>query len=142
MCHLVYFSTTSGEDFSKMLSEHFQICPTDAAETQYLEMLAHSHRWYLMSRYGGCSCHFRHDINELGFGPVEDWSPEESDDIASTLAFFDLLRRLLDEGHRVDVLDVWDGTSNDDVRSIEVALGQIPRDHFRFLEGVRLSLAP
>ncbi len=66
MCQLVFFSTTSDEDFTKIASEHFQICEPTASDEPYLELLAYPHRWYLMSRYGGCSCYYRHEINGRG----------------------------------------------------------------------------
>jgi len=137
MCYIVFFSTTSNEDFSKVPSEHFQIGRPDPKED--LSLLAYEHRWELLSRYGGCSCHYRHTIKELGFGPVVDWFPEDEDDVVATGGVYDFFTRLLSEGHRVDVVDLWTDTANEDVASVEVVLGALPRVHFRFLEAVKFA---
>ena len=143
MCHTVFISTTSDEDFSEIESDDFGICqPRDETDGEALQLLAYPHRWYLESQYGGCSCHFRHALAGAGFAPVEDWCPEDTDDIEATGHFYDLLQRVLAEGHQLDVVDLWNGAAEEEVRTIDVELSTVPRDHFRFLNGFRLELRP
>ena len=141
MCYLVYFSTTSEADFSEVRSEHFHVLAPDLeSDAEGVGLLAYPHRWYLSSRFGGCSCHYRHVCAERGFGPIEDWSPEELDDVEATYGVYDFLLGLVGEGHQVDVVDLWDGDPSEEVVNIEVNLSEVPREHFRFLFGARLVL--
>ncbi|RYG46019.1 hypothetical protein EON79_11200 [bacterium] len=61
--------------------------------------------------------------------------------MGATIAVYDLLARLLAQGHRVDVLDVWSATPPEEIETMGIALGDVPRDHFRFFEGVRFELS-
>ena len=140
MCNLVYFSTTSEEDLAQLSSSVIRMrAPDDSDDESLLDLLAHPSRWYLESRYGGCSCHYRHRMygDPSEFGPLEEWSNEDADDIESTLAAYDLFQRLVAEGDAVDVLDVWNDTPPEDVRELFVSLSDVPRESFRFFEGYR-----
>ena len=146
MCYSIYMSTTSEEHLSSLNSEtvRFERIPEDVPsnERPFVDLLNYAHRWYLVSRYGGCSCHYRHLYRspDMDFGPPEDWSPEDEDDIESTQTAYDVFARILREGSRLDVLDVWTDSQVEDIESIEVQLSQIPRDSFRFFEGYRFLL--
>jgi hypothetical protein len=91
-----------------------------------------------MSRFGGCSCHYRHDTNGLGFGPTEKCVDEDPEDVEATRHVYDLLHRIVTEGHQIDLLDVWESREQG-IRLI-IELDRAPRDHFRFLEGVLMEL--
>jgi hypothetical protein len=141
MCYSVYFSTDSQEDFAAIESEHFRIFVLDPAkDSKVLGLLGYANRWYVQSQYGGCSCHFRHGM-ERGFRPVEDWCPEDADDVDATVHFYDFMRRLLTEGHQLDLLDIWEGTPSEKVVRIEVSLAEVARESFQFLDGTRLVLS-
>jgi hypothetical protein len=104
-----------------------------------VDLLAYSHRWFVTSRFGGCSCHFRHwTANDLG--PVEEWYSEDDDDVKASQFFFDLLMRILEKGRSLDIIDLLEDETISKIRSMDVHLNQVPRDHFRFLEGIRCEL--
>jgi hypothetical protein len=52
---------------------------------------------------------------------------------------YDVFKRIVAEGHRIDVLDSWNGEDLEKIRSIEVPLSTVPRDAFRFFEGFRFN---
>ncbi len=105
MCYSIYMSTTSEEDFSKNECELFFLCPLEnASDFESAKVLAHPNRWFLMCQYGGCSCHFRHDTGQIGFGPVLDWYPEDDDDVEATQAFCETYYTGFSEGYQVDFL--------------------------------------
>ncbi|MCO5297850.1 MAG: hypothetical protein M9921_13440 [Fimbriimonadaceae bacterium] len=151
MCFSIYLSTTSTEDLAKPESELIQLEtikgwvpePLTDEDDSVLDRLNYPNKWCLVSRYGGCSCGYRHlcSGSDFDFGPPEDWCPEDDDDIESTQAAYDLFARLLVEGHQVDVLDVWTGTSAEAITTMVVRLCEVPRDHFRFFEGVRFEFS-
>ncbi|MCX6380814.1 MAG: hypothetical protein NT023_15305, partial [Armatimonadetes bacterium] len=99
---------------------------------------------YLEGQYGGCSCHFRHlfevEGSEMDFGPPADWFPEDADDVKSTKAVYDVLARLLTEGHKVDLVDVWENTPPEAIPALNVSLGEVDRDSFQFFENHTFDL--
>jgi hypothetical protein len=140
MCYTTVFSTTSDEDFSKVQSPYMQCgAPKYAVDDAVAEQLSYPHHWVLISRFGGCSCHFRHDMNGWGFGPAEEWMDEDPDDAEATMYVYDLLYRIVAEGHQLDILDVWEGQL-EGIRNLLVELDNLPRDHFRFQDGSRMEL--
>ena len=149
MCYTVFFSTTSDEDLSEAGHGLFTPYRTDGHtwEEEAIELLAHPNRWYLECRYGGCSCHFRHIESYIAtFGlpgdPLPGGQDEDEDDIESTAAFYDLIKRLVDEGHDIDVIDVWSDTPNERVQTMDVSLSEVTRDTFRFFASHRFMLRP
>jgi hypothetical protein len=76
------------------------------------------------------------------FGTPEDWFPEESDDIESTGAVYDVLTRIVASGQKVDLLSIWNGAPPEAVRDLIVSLHTVPRDSFRFFENYRFILNP
>ena len=140
MCHLIVFSTTSEEDFSSLpYGYDVEIRkPEHPREFEAASSLPDPMRW-VISRFGGCGCHFRHDLEGVGFEPPADWMPEDSDNVEATGQIYDLAERILKSGHRFDVLDIWEGSSSK-LRVIEVDLGEVPRSHFRFMEGFLVKM--
>lgn len=117
---------------------------TSAFTEEGATLLAYAHKWYLECRYGGCSCHFRHaqDPREPHFaGPSSDEDEDEDEDvIESTAAFYDLVTRIVGEGHRLDIVDVWSDTPSERVKNLEVSLAQTPRETFRFIQSYRMNV--
>lgn len=129
MCYAIYLSTTDCEDLSKSSCEHFKVQALEP-NSEACRSLTHPYRRALLSRFGGCSCHFRHVANERpDFGPVEGWSPEDADDVEATAAAYELLRQILARNHKLEVLDLWNDAS-EAIRFAEVRLSEVPRDHF------------
>jgi hypothetical protein len=77
---------------------------------------------------------------DLWFSPPEDWFPEDADDIEATKAVYDLLSKMLAEGHKVDLVDVWVGTKPEAITERDVSLSEVDRDSFRFFENRKFNL--
>ena len=145
MCYTIYLSTTSGEDLSDLNDGPFFFYrPSEHDDPDMLALLEHPSRWYLGSQYGGCSCHFRHVQmdREPEFVPPEDWCPEDEDDIEATKAVYDVLSRIVSEGHKLDLLSIWEGCSPDAVKAARFSLSEVPRESFRFFEDYRFVVSP
>ena len=147
MCYVIYLSTSSGEDFLQLPTDLYRFEHADApGEAQAIGLLKYANKWLLLCRYGGCSCHYRHLAGSVGrepeFGPPEDWCPEDDDNIESTAAVYDVFARILAEGHRLDVLDIWNGENLEAVTSIAVSLSSVPRQAFGFFENYQFELRP
>lgn len=101
-------------------------------------------------RYGGCSCHFRHHDGDrdLRFLPpirsaVTNNDQDEDDDIIeSTQAAYDLFSRLVNAGHRLDIFDSYNDGVPAKLETVQVSLGEVGREAFRFLEHKRMVLSP
>ncbi len=140
MCYSIHFSTDSSEDFACLETENFKVCPAELEPDSAVgRLLGYAHRWHLLSRHGGCSCHYRHSTDHE-FATVQDWYPEDEDDVETTGHAYDLLRRITSDGHRLDLVDIWSDEPTDNVRSIDVSLSEVQRDQFRFFAGVRFEL--
>lgn len=144
MCYSVTFSTTSTEDFAVHGPFYYiDALPSNARE---FDVLAYPHRWYLGSRYGGCSCYFWHEdpYNYMpDFTPPEPWMGEQDpEDVEATTAFFNLVARVVGGGHRIDVVDVSDDMMPQYVERLEVSLGNVPQQMLRFYNGWRLDFLP
>lgn len=140
MCYSINLSTTSDEDLSKLNDgPFFFLAPTHPGDLEFLALLEHPNKWCLSCQYGGCSCYFRHreGVEPLGFGPPLDWYQEDEDDHESTKAVYDVLLRLVSEGHELDLLDIWEGCTPSDVKTKEVSLKEVSRDDFAFFENCR-----
>ncbi len=145
MCHSIYISTTSPEDLAALPSSLFcfQSDPSLDKEIK-VGFPGNRYRWHLLGRYGGCSCHFRHLAagSDFEFGVPEAWSPEDADDIESTLAAYDVFARIVASGNELEVVDLWEGTSPENVIAMEVSLSHVPRESFQFFEGYKFILRP
>jgi hypothetical protein len=71
---------------------------------------------------------------ELGFGAPVDWYEEEKDEIAATLTFIKIIRKLVNRGGKVDCIDIWSGMDARDILDETVILADIEEDQFRFFE--------
>jgi hypothetical protein len=143
MCYLIYLSTTSQEDLSRLPSKLYYFRPlTEEDDPAIINLLDNPVRWYLECQYGGCSCHFRHldGGSETDFFPPADWMPEDADDIEATKAVYDVLARLLAEGHKVDLVDIWENTPPEAITVLDVSLSEVDRDSFRFFEHRKFTL--
>ena len=143
MCHMVYISTSSDEDLAKIGSRYFSIRAVDPDEGPDVdEALEYPSRWYISGRWGGCSCHLRYFPDALGFHDGLDWWPEEPNAVEDTAAIYDMLQRLVAEGNKVDVVDLWNDEAYDGFESITVSLSEVTREKFLFMENRRLNLTP
>lgn len=151
MCNFIYFSTDSEEDLEKLPRELFRVFPTARPQDEQLdEVLEFARQWYLECRYGGCSCHFRHHDGDrdLRFLPpirsaVTNNDQDEDDDIIeSTQAAYDLFSRLVNAGHRLDIFDSYNDGVPAKLETVQVSLGEVGREAFRFLEHKRMVLSP
>jgi hypothetical protein len=158
MCYVIYLSTTSDEDLGLLPQDDYIISrPTEADPPAILALLSHPNQWVMLCRYGGCSCHFRHssrgwlpgaksgtgvEASLPYFSPVEDWSPEDDDDVDATARVYDLVSRVVAEGHSMDLIDVLEGVVREEIRTLDVSLGSISRESFRFFENYKFVFAP
>jgi hypothetical protein len=149
MCYTIFISTTSPEDFEDLPEALYRFeIPNETNDAEPLSMLRYPNRWYLSGRYGGCSCHFRHEsasnTSQVGpsqqFAPPEDWCPEDEEYVESTGAVYNIFARLIAEGHSLDVLDIWNGEDVSAVKTLGVSLKQVPRDSFQFFENYRFEV--
>ena len=74
------------------------------------------------------------------FMPVQEWMPEDEEDVESTAKVYDLIAELLGQGFSASILIVWEGDDLDMLQDVEVSLAKVPRDHFIFLEGCRFRM--
>jgi len=133
VCYSIYLSTDSNRDLSGENSDLLRF-KQEKIDEPMRTLLQHEYQWYVGSK-SGCSCTFRHlHSTELGFGEPVDWYPEDEDEIAATLSFIEIVRRLVDQGHQLDCVDLWYGTKIDHVRYMKVDLKNITDEQFRFFE--------
>lgn len=145
MCYVVYLSTTFAEDLGTPGGGLFNLIPVDDDDAEEaIDLLSFPNRWYLESKHGGCSCHFRHwcEVNGDEFGPPEEWFPEDMEDVEATQAFYDLVSGLVSGGHFVDLVDAWSMTPKEKIRTLDVSLSEVKREAFRFFENARFVIRP
>ncbi len=145
MCYCVLLSTTCPDDLGRLPGGLCRFIRPDPDYAQAsLGLLAYPHRWELLGHDGDCGCHLRHlwAGSEPEFHPPVEWFPEETEDIESTRAVYDLLTRLLAAGHRVDLVDAWMDAGTEGIETMELSLGAVPREDFRFFENWRFDLRP
>jgi hypothetical protein len=133
MCYILLLSTSFDGDLSVHNTNLLRFSREMPAEPGAAHLL-YPHRWYVGSS-AGCSCTFRHVLEpERGFGPPEEWCPEEPDQIEATAGFYLVVRGLLDEGYAVDCVDAWNGTAASGIRLRTVTLADAGERGFRFFE--------
>lgn len=140
MCYSVYLSTTDPTDFSANQGSTFSFEKVDENGFVGEDFMEHSHRWILIGRYGGCSCHFRHfmlgdSVSEGDFAPPEDWRQEDEESIEDTAAFYDWLVERIETGFEVDLVDMW-ASSEECALCLDVSLSNVGRENFAFFEDV------
>jgi len=145
MCYMVYLATDCPDDLSRESTDLVRFeRPSVEAQSPSPRVLKHEHTWFVGSK-SGCSCTFRHLCREsvgLGFGVPEDWFPEKQDDLAATRQLYDILKAIVERGHRVEVLDCWSGHEDEDPVALDVSLTDVSADQFRLLEGRVFNLTP
>jgi hypothetical protein len=144
MCYSVYISTDSGEDLTGRNSKLIGFMRAADVETDpCISLLSFPDKW-LVTAPEGCSCGFRHLCREsvdLGFTEPQDWSPEGQEEIDATAELYRVLMGLLEGGHKVDLIDIWQAqTVPDDLITLDVSLDQIPEKAFRLFEGHKFRL--
>lgn len=147
VCYIISFSTTSLEVFTLRKLETMKFEPIEADGDAYrepsVENLRFPKRWYLICRYGGCSCHFRHvpafSEEDPTFEAPQAWFPEDADDIESTEAAYEFFKGLVESGHEVDRVDAWNDRPADSIQTVLVNLSEITRQSFRFIEGYHFN---
>ena len=133
MCYSIFLSTNSDQDLSAKNSELVSFSKEPAPEP-YHSLLKFPHQWFVGSK-SNCSCTFRHLYSvELGFGEPVDWYEEGGDEIAATLSFIKVIRRISELGFQVDCIDTWEGKGRADIIETSVNLNDIADDQFRFFE--------
>lgn len=140
MCNLILFSTDCEEDLASAGGGLFIVEPCEQDNPHKAEQyLQHPHKWQLICRYGGCSCHFRRIITEEpGFMGPADWLPEDDDDVESAAAFYDFAKELVNRGHRLDLVDVWDSEPQFK-GTLDVSFERVSKQEFLFFEGFRFE---
>ena len=138
MCYRVLLSTSTADDLSARSTDLVRF------EKKYLDdeiasTLAYDHRWYSGSK-SGCSCTFRRATTaQLGFGRPVDWYPENDDELEATAAFIAVVRRVLESGHLIDCIDVWDDAGVSGILQMEVDLNEVADEEFRFFENYHFT---
>ncbi len=135
MCYIVLLSTTSERDLSLTSSDLVRFS-RKLPEIADAAQLLYPHRWDIGSKTG-CGCTFRHAMDaSLGFGEPVDWYPEDSEKLEATLAIIRVVRQLLEEGAKVDCIDVWNHQESFPAAGAEltVDLTVVADREFRFFE--------
>ena len=141
MCYVLYLSTDSPVNLTARNSglvtfERLEGMPED----RVMDRLEFPHRWFVGSAGGGCSCGFRHLCStDLGFGEPVDWFPEEPDEIDATKELYGVICWLLESGHRVDLVDRWEGVEPGDIHNLRVPLADVTAESFRLFENYRFT---
>jgi hypothetical protein len=143
VCYVVWLSTSSDEDLEATSAApglSFSRECRDAVDQAVAARLLNEHKWYVGSA-SGCSCGFRHVTTaELGFGMTEEWLEEEADNLAATVAFIQVVRRLVNAGHKVDCIAIWVSDDLAGLQTITVDLDRVADDEFRFFERYQFVL--
>jgi len=132
MCYYVYLSTDSKQDlkcYNEELIYFEKIDKLNFAGIVKLDeitaLLEYENKWYVGSS-SGCGCNFRHlPALELGFGEPEDWFPEDEKNIEATKKLYQVMRKLIDEGHQVDCIDAWYDVKPKDIKKMDVRISNI-----------------
>ena len=141
MCYTVYLSTNSPKDLTSQNTglvtfEKYY----DEENDPVTNLLGNSNKWFVGSK-AGCSCTFRHLTSyDLGFGEPVDWYKEGQDEIFATLKLYDVIHSLVSAGHKVDLIDKWEGVSPESVQLLEVSLKEVPPEAFRLYESYRFII--
>jgi len=143
MCYAVHISTNSPENLVDRNSELVRFEKvTDADSDTCIPLLDFPNKWHVGSK-SVCSCTFRHldsSAFDLGFSEPEDWYEEDQDDILATRKLYGTLSDILSSGYLVDIIDRWEGTQVQDIKTIDVSLDEVSERRFRLFEGFKFRL--
>lgn len=142
MCYELYLSTSSTEDLTKRNSELVHFERPAHLDSGLAEILTNPTKWFVGSK-SRCSCTFRHLAGgDLGFDEPQDWSPEEAENVRATGELYRVITSLVQDGHKVDCLDLWRGTEPPQTRTMVVSLSSVPEKAFRFFENCHFVFEP
>jgi hypothetical protein len=134
MCYSLYLSTDSVENLSRYNSQRVCLRRVDARDGQSATALDNGQKWFVGSM-DGCSCRFRHLADgDLAFEGPQDWMKEDEDSIRATRELYQVIASLVQDGHKVDCLDLWPETEPVEIRMMSVRLSEVPEKAFRLFE--------
>jgi len=141
MCYFLYISTNSDQDLAINNNELIKFEKVqDVDEEQPREILSYQNIWYVGSA-SGCSCSFRHLMTpDLGFSEPVDWYEEDEKDIEATKQLYDILKKELDKGKQVEIVDKWTQVESKDIKEMRVSLSDVNRNEFRLIENYKFIL--
>ncbi len=141
MCYFLYISTNSDQDLAINNNELVNFKKVESKDEELpTEILSYSNIWYVGSAKG-CSCSFRHLMSpDLGFSESVDWYKEETEEIEATKQLYDILKKELDKGKAIEIVDKWTQTDSRDIKEMEVSFSDISRNQFRFIENYKYIL--
>jgi hypothetical protein len=132
MCYMLYLSTDNPRDLTELNSDLVRF--ERLGDEEGADLLLYPRKWYVGSK-SGCSCTFRHLVSvELGFSEPVDWAPEEMDEIEATAALYRAIVELKSAGHKLDLLDLWEGDEMSEIYDVELDLESISEREFRLFE--------
>lgn len=155
MCYSLLFSTTDERDFCNFESEGFSLSRPSESDAAVVQFLKNPHAWYVHSKYGGCSCHFRYSMEDSDLDPEEPSQStfmsadevnkmfgkevEDEEDAESTRLLYDFLLGLVRADEKVDAVAWWSSDDPGRYRERQVNLAEVGRDRFRFFENTRFE---
>ncbi len=136
MCNSIYLATDSQKDLT-VYNEELICFKQQIEDDKNSVILKNKLKWYISSS-NGCSCSFRHllpeNVSELGFGEPEDWFPEEKENIDATKKLYRVIRELVEEKYKVEILDIWLETDLKEIKNKKIKIKEITEEEFRLFE--------
>jgi len=141
MCYFLYISTNSDHDLAINNNEFIKFEKVQGNDEELpIEILSYQYIWYVGSA-SGCSCSFRHLMTpDLGFSEPVDWYEEGEEEIEATKKLYDILKKEVEKGKQVEIVDKWTQTELKDIKEMEVSLSSVNRNKFRFIENYKFIL--
>ena len=142
MCYSLYISTDSEQDLAVYNNELIKLRKIVGIDEELpIEILSYPNIWYVGSAHE-CSCGFRHLMGpDLGFSEPVDWYEEDYEDLESTKQLYDILKKLLSSGNKVEVVDKWTSVESKDIKIMNVSFSKISRNEFRFIENFKFNIS-
>ena len=137
MCMFTIIGTDSNEDLG-IYNTDLMVFKKVEEEVKEVKWLTHKNVWFLTDKHESCSCGFRNveapNIEILGFGKPEEWSPEDENDIEATHQAYSVIKHLVESGYSVESVSAW-ADSNPEIKELSVNLKEIDIEKFRFFDG-------
>jgi hypothetical protein len=142
MCYILFLSTSSPEDLTRYNSEWVRFRRLDVNDNPSATALENTQQWFIGSM-DGCSCRFRHLAGgDLGFDEPQDSMEEDEDSILATRELYRVITSLVQNGYKVDCLDLWPATESVEIKTVAVRLSNVPEETFRLFENHRFVFEP
>jgi hypothetical protein len=142
MCYTLYLSTSSPEDLTRYNSEWVRFRRPDVGDSPPTKALENTQQWFIGSM-DGCSCRFRHLADgDLAFEEPQDWMEEDEDSIRATRELYRVIASLVQDGHKVDCLDLWPAMEPVEIKTVAVRLSNVPEKAFRLFENHHFVFEP